>query len=65
MDTISWKFIGFLYTLLALVLLSIFGKDLPYGEMVIGGLIAVLTGQGRDLYRSTTGGKNGKETITK
>lgn len=51
MKSLELKFMGFFYTLLALVLLVMFGKDLPYGEIAVGGLLAIATGQGRDLYR--------------
>jgi len=54
MKTVDWKFVGFLYTLLAVVLLVGYGPTTKYTDMAIGGLIAVVTAMGRDLYRSRT-----------
>ncbi len=54
MNVIQLKFVGFLFTLLALVGILSFGKDLPFAEMVIGGLIATLAAEVRDLYRRET-----------
>ena len=65
MEVLRWKICGFLYTLLALVSVCVFAKDLPYGEIVIGGLIAILTAQARDLYRKETNEIGGNHVNTK
>lgn len=59
---VSLKFVGFLATLIAMILIAIFAAKIPLSEGILGSLTTLLIMQGRDLYRKELQG-NGSDKV--